>query len=149
MKSLFLTAAASVMLFGCTSTRMDKTTGTTMNSNIENVNWKLVTLEGQPVKMMPNQEREIYFALKPDGKRVEGFSGCNIMNGTYTLEAGNRIRFSPMAATMRACPDVNVKESDVHQVFELADNYTINNGKLSLNVGRRAPLAVFEATPMK
>lgn len=107
--------------------------------------WKLVTLEGQPVAMVPNQEREVYFTLKNQENRVTGFAGCNTFNGTYTLEKGQRIRFSPLAATLRACPDVDVDESGLFRVFEQADNYTLHGDTLSLNVGRRAPLAVFEA----
>lgn len=107
--------------------------------------WKLVTLEGQKVSMAPNQEREVHFMLKTDQNLVRGFAGCNTFNGTYILEKGQRIRFSPLAATLKACPDVDVNEAEFFKVFELADNYSINGDTLSLNVGRRAPLAVFEA----
>ncbi|HRM13944.1 MAG TPA: META domain-containing protein, partial [Flavobacterium sp.] len=72
----------------------------------------------------------------------------NVLSGEYALEEGNRIRFKNMAVTMRACPDVDVNESEFLEVFELADNYTINGTILSLNVGRRAPLAVFESVLM-
>lgn len=107
--------------------------------------WKLKTLEGQDVKMADNQEREIFIMLKTEDNRVTGFAGCNTLTGEYTLEEGNRIRFSKMATTLKLCPDVDVNESEFLKVFELADNYTINDDVLSLNVGRRAPLAVFEA----
>lgn len=107
--------------------------------------WKLKTLEGQAVEMDANQEREMYFMLKTNENQVRGFSGCNSFSGSYTLEEGNRIRFSQMASTMKACPDVDAPEVEFLKVFELADNYTINGDELSLNVGRRAPLAVFEA----
>lgn len=107
--------------------------------------WKLKTLEGKDMKMADNQEREIFFTLKSQDNRVTGFAGCNSISGEYTLEKGNRIRFKQMATTMKMCPDVNVKESEFLKIFELADNYTINNDELHLNVGRRAPLAVFEA----
>lgn len=107
--------------------------------------WKLKTLEGKDVKMAKNQEKEIYFMLKTDENRVTGFAGCNTILGSYTLEKGNRIRFSNMGSTMMACPDVDVNESDFMKIFQIADNYTINGDELSLNVGRRAPLAVFEA----
>lgn len=107
--------------------------------------WKLVTMEGQKVTMAKNQEREIYFMLKNDQNQVRGFAGCNTFNGTYTLEKGQRIRFSPLAATLKACPDVDVSESEFFKVFELADNYSINGDTLSLNIGRRTPLAVFNA----
>lgn len=71
------------------------------------------------------------------------------MMGSYTLEEGNRIKFSQMASTMMACPDGVFNEIEYLKVFELADNYTINNNELSINVGRRAPLAVFEAVDVK
>ena len=107
--------------------------------------WKLKTLEGKEIKMADNQEREIFFTLKSQDNRVTGFAGCNSISGEYSLEEGNRIRFSHMATTMKMCPDVQINESEFLQIFELADNYTINGDELSLNVGRRAPLAVFEA----
>ena len=110
--------------------------------------WKLKTLQGKPVTMQDNQEREIYFTLKTDENRVMGFAGCNAISGEYKLKKGNRIRFSNMATTMMACPDLKLNESEFLKVFELADNYTINGDELSLNVGRRAPLAVFEAVYM-
>ncbi len=119
------------------------------NEGIVNKYWKLVTLEGQNITMAANQERESYFMLKADSNRVTGFAGCNNFTGTYTLETGCRIRFSQMATTMKACPDVDVNEGEFLKVFELADNYTLNADTLSLNVGRRAPLAVFHAVYFK
>lgn len=107
--------------------------------------WKLKTLDGKEVKMSKNQQKEVYFMLKTDENRVVGFAGCNSISGTYTLEKGNRIRFSQMGTTLMACPDVAFNEAEFLKVFELADNYTINGDTLSMNVGRRAPLAVFEA----
>ena len=112
---------------------------------ITGTHWKLVMLEGQPEKMAENQEQDRYFTLDAAEKTVSGFAGCNSILGAYALEDGMRIRFSNMGITMRACPDVDVDEAALMTVFEQADNYTIIDGKLSLNVGRRAPLAVFEA----
>lgn len=111
--------------------------------------WKLKTLEGQPITMKDNQEREIYFTLKSGDNRVVGFAGCNAISGEYTLEKGKRIRFKNMATTMKACPDLDFNEAEFLKVFELADNYTIDGDELSLNVGKRAPLAVFEAVYMQ
>lgn len=107
--------------------------------------WKLTVLEGNKVEMASNQEREAYFILKTQENRVTGFAGCNTFSGSYSLEEGNRIRFRNMATTMKACPDVNFDESDFLKVFELADNYSINDDTLTLNVGKRSPLAVFKA----
>jgi len=146
---LFMT----LLLASCNSTqnatkenngnKPDKTAD--FDSQIAEKYWKLITLEGQEIKMAEIQEREVYFMLKTTENKVEGFAGCNAFSGSYTLENGNRIRFSSMATTLKACPDVDFNENEFLKVFELADNYTINEDALSLNVGRRAPLAVFKA----
>ncbi len=107
--------------------------------------WKLIKLEGQDVEMAENQEREIFFMLKSEDKIVGGFAGCNSITGEYELEEGNRIRFTNMGITMMLCPDLDLKESEFMEVFELTDNYTIHNDTLELNVAKRAPLAVFAA----
>lgn len=117
--------------------------------SIEQKKWKLKIQEGKNIEMVENQEKAIFFRLDPAENRVIGFSGCNTFNGIYTLEVGNRIRFSNLISTMKVCPDVDVNESEFLRVFELVDNYTIYNGELSLNVGRRAPLAVFEAVEIE
>ncbi len=151
--TLFLAAAT---LAGCNSTKMNQEQNKTEDSlaigaansaknTITEKYWKLITLEGQPVEMAPNQERETYFILKNDQSRMTGFAGCNNFDGTYTIENGWRIRFSPLAVTMKACPDVDVDESEFLKVFELADNCTMQGDTLSLNVGRKAPLAIFKA----
>lgn len=117
-----------------------------MNENeIVNKYWKLKILEGEIVQMNDNQEREQYFTLRSDGS-ISGFAGCNHFSGQYELAEGNRISINDnMAISLKACPDVDVDESAFLKVFELTDNYTINGDTLSLNVGKRAPLAVFEA----
>ena len=145
-KSIIFALLAMVTV-GCNSTK--NTSVKTENNSITEKYWKLNILEGKKITMAKNQEREIYFTLKTDQNRVTGFAGCNTFSGEYTIEDGNRIRFKNMAITMMACPDVAVNESEFLEVFELADNYTINNDVLSLNVGRRAPLAVFEAVYIK
>lgn len=162
MKAQIITfALIAVTLMSCNNSEK-KNTETTEDSKTEmnqgnDVNqdneitekyWKLKTLEGQDVTMADNQEREQFFTLKTNENRIAGFAGCNAITGEYKLEEGNRIRFSNVGTTMKACPDVDVNESEFLEVFNLADNYTIKDDVLSLNVGRRAPLAVFEAVYM-
>lgn len=112
---------------------------------ITNKYWKLTELQGQKVTYADNQESEQYFIIKDDGS-IYGYSGCNSFSGTYELkEDVMRIKFDNLISTLRACPDADIRESEFLDVFNLADNYTLSDDKLRLNVGRRAPLAVFEA----
>lgn len=148
-KHLLTLLLVPALLAGCESAKQTAPTtpATDMSQKtdgIKNKYWKLVTLEGQPVKMAPDQEREAYFMLK-DSSRVVGFGGCNGINGSYELrEDQMRLRFSNLLTTLKACPGVNT-ESEFLQALNQADNYTLQGDTLSLNVGRRAPLAVFHA----
>ncbi|TYC09667.1 META domain-containing protein [Bizionia gelidisalsuginis] len=107
--------------------------------------WKLKTLQGKAVVMAENQEREIYFTLKTEEHRIQGFAGCNTFSGSYTLEKGNKISFKHLATTLKMCQDVAVNETDVLSVFNTANNYTITGDTLILNSGDKISLAVFEA----
>lgn len=152
---LSIFAIATLVLTSCgTPKKKDQTNSTTVQTektdqskenNITEKYWKLITIEGQDVEWDENQKKEIHFILKTEENKITGFAGCNNFFGIYTLEDGNRIRFSKMASTMMACPDMSFNESEFLKIFELTDNYTINGDTLNLNVGRRAPLAVFEA----
>lgn len=114
-------------------------------TEIVNKYWKLIKLDGKNVEMKDNQEKEQYFILKDDGTFL-GLAGCNQFNGLYKLENEFQISFEDnIAVTMKICPDVDIDESVFLEVFKLANNYTISEDKLFLNVGRRTPLAEFEA----
>ena len=156
LSTLFL-SLFSLLLISCGGNKKSNNEATSDETTTEQTNtdevitekyWKLIKLEGQDVEMVENQEREIFFTLKTEDNTVRGFAGCNSLTGEFELEDGNRIRFRNMGITMMMCPDVDVNEAEFMEVFELADNYTIHNDTLSLNVARRAPLAQFAAVYM-
>ena len=105
--------------------------------------WKLIELNGQPVMMGEDQEREAHFTLRQDN-RVTGYSGCNALSGTYHLEEGYRIQFTDLAVSMRICPE-SEKEREFLDVLNTTDNYSHTGDTLTLNKARMAPLAMFEA----
>ncbi|MEH0154834.1 copper resistance protein NlpE N-terminal domain-containing protein [Limibacter armeniacum] len=104
--------------------------------------WKLVELAGQP--LTDEKEGDIPFLmLMKEDSRLSAFAGCNNIMGAYELSEGNRITFSQMASTQKACPDMEVEKNFV-KALEMADNFTLKDGTLSLNRARMAPLARFE-----
>ncbi len=105
--------------------------------------WKLIELDGQPIAFFDHQQREAYLILKEEDSRVQGHSSCNSFSGTYELSEGNRIRFSPLASTKMACPDM-ITESRLFQILEMTDNYSVNGDFLFLNKAKMSPLAKFE-----
>jgi copper homeostasis protein (lipoprotein) len=101
--------------------------------------WKLVELNGKPVK---GGQKEPHLILK--GDRVTGNGGCNGFGGSYELDESTlRISFSQVAATQMACMDAEY-ESEFFRVLGMVDNYSTDGKTLSLNKARMAPLARFE-----
>lgn len=114
------------------------------NASLEDTQWTLMMLYGKEIERTESfKDAFIFFDSKK--QRAHGNAGCNRFFGNYELLEGNRIKLHAAAATMMACPDMET-EQQFFKILELADNYTIADGKLSLNKARMAPLAVFIAT---
>lgn len=114
---------------------------------LQEIYWKLIGIKGKAV-VIKSSEREPYIMLKIENNRLQGFSGCNLLMGSYELKVGNRIQFSKMASTMMACPHL-ADESAFLKVLEEVDSYTIKEGVLMLHKVHMAPLATFEAVYLR
>jgi len=154
MKTAIILICTGLFLFGCasgkktTATKNGVTSQTVSNATLVETHWKLTELMGQPVITDANN-REMYISLKKEGNMVMGNDGCNSFRGTYTLqEAAFRISFSPLAATLMACVNME-KGKEFMEVLGRIDNYAILGNTLSLNKARMAPLARFEAVTIK
>jgi copper homeostasis protein (lipoprotein) len=110
---------------------------------ILDVRWRLVEILGKPLPASEG-ERAPYIHLNSKDGRFAGFGGCNAASGAYELKIGNRIRFTEMASTLMACPDMNV-EQEFFEVLGMADNFACDGQTLFLHKARMAPLARFEA----
>jgi copper homeostasis protein (lipoprotein) len=110
--------------------------------------WGLTELMGKRVDQEPGIDPLPGMKFEREGGRVYGFSGCNQFTGAFEVMAGARIRFSKMAMTKKACPDMNV-EMDFMRVLETADSYHVDDQELILYRARMAPLARFRAVTEK
>ena len=113
----------------------------TLTPTAETINkkWELISLEGNEIMA----DKPIFLDFDANNK-ITGFAGCNTINGNYEVKNGTQINFTQVASTRMMCApyEMNV-EKEVMEVLKTADNFTLSNGQLILNVGRRAPLAVF------
>ncbi len=97
--------------------------------SITDVTWVLTAIDKQKPIEAP---KEITLTFS-DGK-VHGNSGCNIVNGSYSVD-GNKIQFSQMASTMMACMEpegVMDQEQKILQRLDQAKTFQIENGSLVL-----------------
>ena len=108
---------------------------------LEGKKWVLSELMGQEVTFGEGK-KEAYLIFDAETGRVSGNNSCNMLSGGYELKEGDRIAIGQMAATLMACPDMQIADQ-LNEVLGRADNYTIADGILSLNKARMAPLARF------
>jgi heat shock protein HslJ len=66
---------------------------------LEGLSWRLVSLSGQSAADLAALERGV--SLRLDQGRVTGFTGCNVMIGTYSTQ-GLAVTFK-LAGTLKAC----------------------------------------------
>jgi heat shock protein HslJ len=151
-KLILMTMLACAALWGCVhadggnSSVVHKQTDTALDLTgkcILDTRWRLVELMGKPVAA---DERFPFIHLQAKEGRISGFGGCNSIGGSYELKAGNRVRFTNMASTMMACPDMNM-EQEFFNVLDMTDNFACDGQTLFLHKARMAPLAKFEAVP--
>lgn len=90
--------------------------------------WTLVELNGQAV----TARRPAHIALDADTQRYSGSGGCNAISGTFALDPGNRIRFSPGIHTMMACPAGTDVEGAFLQALARTDSYSVKGNTLTL-----------------
>jgi len=115
-----------------------------MNTELLGTYWKVVEINGQAVTNPPANQKEAHIILNKEENRLQGSGGCNSLMGSFEVMEGNRIKFSGVASTMMACPDMAI-ESALGKAIEMADNYAINGKYLMLHKAKMAPLVKFEA----
>ncbi len=107
--------------------------------------WVPVELMGEKVLVSPDQN-PAYLKFNQLGNQVNASVGCNTISGSFALLRGQRIQFSQLISTMKACSENMIaKEILLKRTLETANRYTIRGDTLSLSQGRRAPMAKFVA----
>lgn len=129
--AIFLVTA----LIGC---KTSKQTSVEDSSSIIK-KWELRVLDGEDISTI----RPVYLDFSKENT-VSGFIGCNRLTGSYLIENKTQIRFLKLATTRMMCSEQEMNlERKVLELLNTTDNFTLDNGKLMLNIGRRAPLATF------
>jgi heat shock protein HslJ len=149
LKQLLIILFTFSSLLSCNSTKKsNNTTISSTNTDLMETHWKLTELMGEPIVQETGTKTEMHVVLKKEGNQVYANGGCNSFRGSYSLSEGNRLSFSQLAGTRKACINME-KEAAFMGIFQKADNYSIQGNILSLNKAKMAPLAKFEAVNLK
>ncbi len=114
--------------------------GTT--ATLLNTHWKLNSLGNIKLKEDTSQRTKPYIMLFANGSKVSGYGGCNYFNGNFETAEGNRLFFSKMINTLRACKNMQT-ELEFLYIFEQVNSYAIKSNTLFLYDRNRITLAQF------
>ncbi len=117
-----------------------KKTKVRTTAELENTHWALYEMNGKTVET-PADSREVYIKLIDKKAKLEGYTGCNLITGTYNL--GKETLSFDAALTERACNDMTT-ENYVMAALNNADHHEINGLHLLLYKGSYL-LAIFKA----
>ena len=107
--------------------------------------WQLAQLDDRPVDREATR-RDPYLLMHGDTQRVEGFAGCNRLNGVYS-GGGQNLRFDSLASTRRFCANAMEQEEAFMHALERTSEARVDGDTLTLLDNRGRDLARFEALP--
>ena len=112
---------------------------------LEDTDWSLERLPDQDKSLPASAAREV--AVRFEGGRVSGYSGCNQFIGTYTIE-GDRVTVGPLAGTMMACLEAAMTlERALQRALTGTLRYTIDGDRLTLTQASGASLLLARSRP--
>ncbi len=120
--SVIRIAALLLLAFGCAE-----------RPSLEEREWTLVELGGSGISALEGLPLPSLRLMREDGA-MTGFSGCNRIFGAYRLD-GDELRFGPIGATRRACPDEHGLEGRFLEALEKTTLYSYTAGALEFRQG--------------
>jgi heat shock protein HslJ len=130
MKKIFaiLVPVLAALLFSCSPSKKTATSKST--ASLENTYWKLSEAGNKPV-ITPVNAKEVHIKFVAEGKRFQGFAGCNTLGGSYGTSGTNNIQILAISTKM-ACKDRMELENFLTEALSKTNTYKINGEKLFL-----------------
>lgn len=117
-------------------------------SSLRNTYWKLVTLNGDPVKVAERQ-REAHLIFAKDEARVSGSTGCNRVMGPFEAD-GSKLHFGNLISTRMACLGGGMElEQKFLQTLTKVESYRISGSHLEMLDASGTVVARFEAVALR
>ena len=103
--------------------------------------WGLVELNGKAVE--ETNRRDYFINMDSKSGTFKAFVGCNRISGNYFMKSANKLGFTNIILTKKACENMNV-ERNFFNSLQKTDNYMIEGKMLHFHHGKKA-VAKFEA----
>lgn len=110
--------------------------------------WKLISLNGNPVKVDSTFRKEPHLIIKENNCRVNANGGCNSILSNALIQSTNRISFTQGISTKMACQNMQL-ENDFIEMLTKVKRFSILADELIFYTEELEPLAKFKTMYMK
>jgi len=133
--SVHLAALALSLIPGCVAVPepIDTTEGP-----LTDTSWILTELGGNPT-LLPPTGRLLHLGFSPEGHRVIGFMGCNILSAEYTQRDARLNFVEPLVMTRQVCGDarLSLQEREYLDALRRTDGFSLTGDHLTLYEDQR------------
>lgn len=138
-KAIYLITLVFVIV-GCNNKKAPSPKNPEPDAPFFDTYWQLAELEGKPVVVDRNFNREPYLIFTEDEHKVEGNAGCNQFGGILELAEPGSIKISLTFRTQINCPNLKLEHRFL-EVLSKVNRYKIIRDTLILGFDRVSPLA--------
>ena len=130
---------SSFLFIGCSDEERQKSSKS--EASLTNSYWKLKSVSGKPIPRPEVNIREAHIVLQDKGV-IQGSSGCNRMNGHYTLKE-NLLKLDGTMMMSRMFCKESIEPSFI-KALQSMQSYKIEGEKLNIFDDKGKKLAEFE-----
>ena len=138
-KTIFLPLLLVCFLTNCNSQKnINKNAGTSIS--IMDKTWIAIEIANEKIEQL---ESDRFPNITLSERKISGYSSCNRMHGTYTLEK-NKITFGPIVVTKMFCFDTSELEMKFLQALSEVKFWEYKQNKLYFLNEQKQVIIVFD-----
>lgn len=105
--------------------------------------WTILSADGKDIT---STSERAYINFSAEEGKIYGHTGCNVINGSFSIEANNKIHFTDLITTMMYCEEIN-QERNILNGLNNADSFVIfkQNGLYYLDIKNKSGATVLHA----
>ncbi len=114
-----------------------------VNDKLVGEKWHLVSFKGEEIQLKEAKSEHAYIEFN-ENFTILGYTGCNNLQGAYKLEDAQKIKFSQLINTLKACPEIET-ENEFLKTINSTASYAFEDHALVMYDKEHQKLATFKA----
>ena len=114
-----------------------------LNDKLVGKKWHLVSFRGEEIQLKEAKSEHAYIEFN-ENFTIIGYTGCNNLQGAFEVEGAQKIKFSQLINTLKACPELET-ENEFLKTMNATASYAFEDHALVMYDNEHQKLATFKA----